>query len=160
MRNYTILFITILFVLMSCTNSAPNKAKDEQATLSDRDKEAIMTTFIETQDAWNDGNIEEFMKGYWESDKLVFTGAGGVTYGYDATLNRYIASYPDNDAMGILKFTVKDLYQIDLSTALMIGQFYLSREMGDLVGHYTLVWQKIDDKWLIISDHSSGQNVN
>ena len=61
--------------------------------------------------------------------------------------------------MGMLKFTIKDLFQIDNRTVMMIGRFYLSRTMADVEGYFTLIWQKIDGKWLIISDHSSGQYV-
>jgi hypothetical protein len=44
---------------------------------------------------------------------------------------------------------------IDTRTVLLIGKFHLTRTIGDLSGHYTLVWQKIDGKWVIICDHSS-----
>lgn len=33
--------------------------------------------------AWNRGDLEGFMKGYWESDSLMFIGKSGVTYGYN-----------------------------------------------------------------------------
>jgi hypothetical protein len=112
-----------------------------------------------TEEAWNQGNLEEFMKGYWVSDSLVFTGSRGPTYGYDSTLESYRRGYPDLETMGKLDFEIVDLRQIDVRTALMIGKFYLTRTIGDLQGYYTLVWQKTDGKWVIISDHSSGDPV-
>ena len=146
-----------LIFLFSCTGSVESISENTTLELSGGDREEIMEIFLATQEAWNDGDLEGFMKGYLKSEKLVFTGVGGPTYGYDATLERYIKGYPNEEAMGVLKFTVIDLNRVDNSTALMIGKFYLSRTIGDLVGHYTLVWQKIDGEWLIISDHSSGQ---
>lgn len=150
--------LPILLFIVSCSGRTGNTETGD-IKLSDSERDVIMNTLFATQDAWNTGNMEEYMKAYWESEKLVFTGATGPTYGYNKTLERYKLSYPDKETMGVLKFKVIDLYKIDQKTALMIGQFYLSRSMGDVIGFYTLVWQKIDGEWLIISDHSSGQAI-
>ena len=154
----TLIIILLALISFSC-NTADEISGEERPKLSEADREEIMETFLLSQDAWNKGDIEKFMAPYWKSEKLVFAGVGGPTYGYKATLERYKKSYPDKETMGLLKFTVLDLHRIDNSTALLIGKFYLSRSMADLVGHFTLVWQKIDGKWFIISDHSSGQQV-
>jgi len=158
MKKVLFLLLTVL-AFVSCNTSDTDKLYEEPAVLTQADKDEIMDTFLMTQDAWNAGNLVKFMNGYWESEKLVFTGVKGPTYGYNATLERYQKSYPDLDNMGKLQFEVKDLYRIDTRSALMIGKFYLTRTVGDLQGYYTLVWKKIDGKWLIISDHSSGEDV-
>lgn len=132
---------------------------DDNYVLSEADSKEIRSTLQSTQDAWNTGDLEGFMEGYWKSEKLAFVGVQGPTYGFKKTLERYKSGYPDAETMGMLKFTIKDLYQIDSRTALMIGRFYLSRSMQDVEGYFTLVWQKIDGSWIIISDHSSGQFV-
>lgn len=157
MKIKFIIAIALLVFLASCS-SADKKDKNEY-NLSRTDKEEITNTLQATQDAWNTGDLEGFMEGYWKSDKLVFIGVQGPTYGYNETLERYKKGYPDIETMGMLKFTVKDLFQIDKTTVMMIGRFYLSRTMADVEGYFTLIWQKIDGKWLIISDHSSGQYV-
>lgn len=157
MNTRVLIAASLLLFLGSCSDSA--KKKETVFNLSEADQNEITNTLYKTQDAWNTGDLEGFMAGYWKSEKLVFTGVQGPTYGYNETLERYKKGYPNSEIMGMLKFTIKDLYQIDNKTALMIGRFYLSRSMEDLEGYFTLVWQKIDDKWLIISDHSSGQFV-
>ena len=149
--------IALLFATVSCNNRQGSASDTVLGELPASDREEIETLFMSTEDAWNQGDLEGFMAAYWDSDQMIFTGVGGPTYGYKATLERYKKSYPDNEAMGMLKFNILDLYQIDQATALMNGKFYLSRTIGDLVGHFTLVWKKIDGKWLIICDHSSGQ---
>jgi len=131
-----------------------------QEKLSGKDKEAILKVFQMTEYAWNECDIDKFMEGYWKSDKLVFVGAGGPTYGWEATRKRYHTSYPDLPAMGKLAFEVLDIYKIDAKTAILIVKFHLSRSIGDVSGHYTLVWQKIDGKWVIICDHSSAAEKN
>ena len=158
MNKELILLLPLAILLTSCGEGG-KKGDTELIKLSDKDRDEIMTTFLETQDAWNEGSIEGFMKAYWQSEKLVFLGAAGPTYGYTKTLERYKKSYPDRETMGILKFKVIDLYKIDNNSAIMIGQYYLSRSMGDALGYYTLVWQEIEGEWLIVSDHSSGQVI-
>lgn len=160
MKNIFINALLLLTVITGCGNPENEiSTKAEQLILSEADSTAIMRTFLLTEDAWNSGNLEEFMKGYLVSDRLVFVGSRGPTYGYDATLESYRRGYPDLDAMGKLEFDIIDLYQVDNRTVIMIGKFYLTRTIGDMQGYYTLVWQKIDGKWLIISDHSSGEEV-
>ncbi|MDX1637162.1 MAG: nuclear transport factor 2 family protein [Balneolaceae bacterium] len=145
---------------MSCSESETSAGESKPFPgISQSDSLAIVNTLMQTRDAWNRGDLEGFMDGYWHSEKLAFVGTGGPNYGYESTLERFRNGYPDREAMGSLEFEVLRLYQVDSKTALMIGRFYLAREMGDLQGHFTLVWQKMDDQWVIISDHSSGEVV-
>ena len=60
--------------------------------------------------------------------------------------------------MGNLKFTILELSKIDRKTVYVIGKFELTRDIGNLSGHFTLVIQKIKNEWLIVSDHSSSSN--
>ena len=52
------------------------------------DDTSIREVMQQQQDAWNKGDIESFMTGYWNSDSLMFIGSSGVTYGYKNTLER------------------------------------------------------------------------
>ena len=67
--------VTLLLFLASCINTEKNK--DKIYTLSKADQKEITNTLYETQDAWNTGDLEGFMEGYWKSDKLVFIGVQG-----------------------------------------------------------------------------------
>ncbi|MVM34714.1 DUF4440 domain-containing protein [Spirosoma sp. HMF4905] len=112
---------------------------------------------LERQTAdWNAGRVDKFMNGYWPSDSLTFVGKVGVTYGYQATLANYKKRYPDRASMGSLKF---DILQLDFpapDVAYVIGRFHLTRpKIGDADGHFTLLWRKINNRWVIVSDHSS-----
>lgn len=124
-------------------------------TLSENDRQGILRVFEEQEKAWNTGDIEKFMEGYWQSDSLTFIGSSGITYGWTNTLNNYQKRYPDKTAMGTLSFKILRLEKLDKKTAFLIGTFHLKRDIGDLSGHFTLVWKKIGGKWVIISDHTS-----
>ncbi|MGB0423432.1 MAG: YybH family protein [Flavobacteriales bacterium] len=105
--------------------------------------------------AWNKGDLDAFMLGYWESDSLTFIGKSGVNKGWATTLNNYKKSYPDTSSMGQLTFTNLEMHKLGENHAYVIGKWYLQRSMGDIGGHYSLIWRKIDGNWVIISDHSS-----
>ena len=49
----------------------------------------ILKVLHEQQTAWNNGEIENFMKGYWKDDSLLFIGSKGPTYGWQKTLDNY-----------------------------------------------------------------------
>lgn len=127
--------------------SANAQTKDEQSILSILDAQ---TKF------WNAGDLENFMKGYWKSDSLMFIGKTGVTYGYNNTLENYRKGYPNRDAMGILKFNILKVERIAVDAYFVVGKWHLTREKaGDVEGHYTLLFKKIKGEWVIVADHSS-----
>ncbi len=143
------LYIIVLMLLtISISGFAGNK-------LSEKEKLVILGLLDEQVVAWNEGNLDEFMQTYWNSEKLVFVGSRGPTYGWQATLESYKKGYPNKVAMGKLNFKILEISKIDKKTVFVIGRFELTREIGDLTGHFTLVIQKIKGEWLIISDHSS-----
>lgn len=104
---------------------------------------------------WNRGDIDAFMKGYWESDSLMFVGKNGATYGYQKTLNNYKKNYPDTTSMGKLRFNILEVRRLSATHYFVLGKWMLTRSIGDLSGHYTLLLKKIKGKWTIIADHSS-----
>ncbi len=105
--------------------------------------------------AWNRGDITSFMNGYWENDSLMFIGKSGVTYGWINTLNNYKKGYPDTTAMGKLSFNIISVKRLSKKYYHVVGKWSLKRSIGDLSGHYTLLFEKVNDRWVIISDHSS-----
>jgi hypothetical protein len=105
--------------------------------------------------AWNNGNIEEFMKGYWNNDSLMFIGKSGVTYGYQNTLMNYKKHYNGADAMGTLSFELIKVQRLSPEYYFIVGKWHLKRNIGDVGGHYNLLFRKIKGAWVIVADHSS-----
>lgn len=120
------------------------------------DRRAILLILKRQTEEWNTGRIDRFMTGYWISDSLTFVGKAGITYGYKATLDNYKKRYPDRDSMGTLKF---DILQMDFpspTVAYVIGRWNLTRpKVGNTGGYFTLLWRKINNRWVIVSDHTS-----
>ncbi len=105
--------------------------------------------------AWNKGNIDGFMKGYWESDSLKFIGKNGIKYGWSNALKNYKKNYPDTAAMGKLDFTLLEVKKLSGKYYFVVGKWHLQRSIGDIGGHFSLLFHKISKQWKIIADHTS-----
>ena len=125
------------------------------AFVQSKDELSIRKILDDQTAAWNRGDIDGFMKGYWESDSLMFIGKSGVTYGWSNTLKNYKKNYPDTAAMGKLVFTLIEVKKLSKEYYHVTGKWFLKRSIGDIGGHYTLLFRKINGRWVIISDHSS-----
>ena len=119
------------------------------------DEEKIRSILAAQTVAWNRGDAEGFMQGYWKSDSLLFIGKSGVTHGWQQTLANYKKGYPDTAAMGKLSFDILSVKQLSPDYAFVVGKWMLKRTKGDLSGHYTLLFRKIKGQWVIVADHSS-----
>lgn len=109
----------------------------------------------EQEVAWNKGDIDGFMLSYWNSDSLKFIGKIGIQYGWKNTLDNYKKSYPDKATMGELAFSIISVEKLSENSCYVIGKWNLKREKGDVGGYYTLLWKKINNKWVIVTDHTS-----
>lgn len=142
MRKILSLFvIAVLFF-----TSVPAQSNDEVAIRSEIEKQRL---------AWNAGDVERFMDTYWQSDSLMFIGKSGVTYGWKNTLANYKKSYPDAAAMGKLDFDILKVERLSGAYFFVVGKWHLTRSIGDVGGHFTLLFKKEKNKWVIVADHSS-----
>jgi ketosteroid isomerase-like protein len=125
------------------------------ADARESDRAAISKILKEQQSAWNRGEVDAFLEGYWHSPELTFSGSGGIARGWDAVLARYKKSYPDRAAMGQLDFSQLDFRFLGPDAALVLGRWHLVREKGAIGGVFSLVWQRFPEGWRIIHDHTS-----
>jgi ketosteroid isomerase-like protein len=138
-----LLIYFICFILFTC--HAPSEKKEE---------DQIRAVMYQQELAWNAGDLDAFMLGYWNSDSLKFVSSRGTTYGWQKTLENYKRSYPDKEAMGILTFEILEVDVLSESAAFVLGKWQLQRQ-DSIGGYYTLLWKKINGKWLIVLDHTS-----
>jgi ketosteroid isomerase-like protein len=123
--------------------------------LDAQDKQAILKIMENQQNAWNKGDIDGFMQGYWKSDSLLFVGSTAPVHGWQATIERYKKKYPDKAAMGTLIFTILKVELLDKTNAFMLGAWNLKREKDAPGGYFTLWFKKIKGEWKIVVDHTS-----
>jgi uncharacterized protein (TIGR02246 family) len=119
------------------------------------DESAIRSVLDAQQRAWNRGDIKAFMAGYDESDDIVFTSGGHVQRGFAATLARYQAAYGQDNQMGHLDFEVIEVRFLGSNSALVMGRFALSDTPKSGSGLFTLVFERREQGWRCIHDHTS-----
>lgn len=143
MKNWIILMSVLLF--FSCA----------EVVNQEQDKAEIEIALHKSAEDWSAGNVEAFMEAYWKSDRLQFVGSQGITYGWDNTLKNYYKRYPTKDHMGKLNFEILDISFLATDLYLLTGKYHLERTVGNADGIFTVVFKKMNNKWLIIADHSA-----
>ena len=139
----SILFIVVLLILATTI------------TAQSKDEKTIRAVLTNQTNAWNQGNLQNYMQGYWQNDSLMFIGKSGITYGWQKTLENYKKGYPDTAAMGKLKFELLAVNKLSANYYFVVGKWNLVRSIGNVGGTFTLLFRKIKNTWVIVSDHSS-----
>ena len=142
----------VLLIFVSCQQPENTRQSDIAA-----DVVAVLHTQVA---AWNAGDIDGFMAGYWQSDSLRFASGGNITYGWQATLQRYKKAYPDKATMGHLDFSVIKVTPLGPEATLVFGRWRLTRDNDSPNGLFTLDRRKFGSRWLITPDHHTSANQN
>jgi beta-aspartyl-peptidase (threonine type) len=137
------------WLAMSNLRSAEDRPADDP-------EKAVRAVLDEQQTAWNKGDLEGFMAGYWKSDDLRFFSGPDVTQGWQATLDRYKKKYQaDGKEMGKLTFSEVDAVKLGPDAALVRGRWKLKMSKDEPGGLFTLVFRRTPDGWRIVHDHTS-----
>jgi ketosteroid isomerase-like protein len=145
--------VVIFMALLAVAARVPKLSAASEERESDR--AAIKKILEAQQNNWNQGNVNDFLEGYWRSPDLTFSGSGGIARGWDGVLARYKKNYPDRASMGQLDFSGLEFRFLGNDAALVLGHWHLARERGDIGGVFSLVWQRFPEGWRIIHDHTS-----
>ncbi|MBI2619310.1 MAG: DUF4440 domain-containing protein [Ignavibacteriales bacterium] len=132
-------------VLLFCTSLSPAQSAEEQ----------IRTVLSDQMDAWNRGDLEGYMKGYWDSDQTTFVSGGSVTEGYAEVLSRYKKRYDSREKMGILSFEELTVRMLSEGISMVTGLWRLRRNDDSPWGRFTLILEKKSEGWRITYDHTS-----
>lgn len=153
------IFPLLLLILLSCNMNNTDIIQIIKQTPDEID--AIKKVLTTQQECWNNGDIDGFMKGYWNSEDLVFTSLNyQPAYGWKNTLERYKNSYPTKSSMGKLKFNILDLKLISKTTAILKGKWELIRDKDRPNGLFWLDLKKFDEDWLITKDSTISFEIN
>lgn len=145
----------LTLVLGACATGETGPTLDEDWNV-DPDEDRAVRALLEAQRlAWNDGDLEAFVEGYWASPDVVFASKDGVRLGAEDLLARYRERYPDRVAMGELRFDPPRLSDLGDDHVLAEGAWALRRDDGPRSGRYVLVLRRIDDAWRIVLDYTT-----
>lgn len=144
------LVFAIVFTVACVGSVRAQETQDAESNV-----EAIRNVLLTQQAAWNEGDYEGFMEGYWKSDSLTFASGGTFNRGWQTTLENYKVRYPDRAAMGILTFTLYTIKVLSETDAFVFGRFELEREKDRPSGVFTLLLKKFGEDWKVVFDHTS-----
>ena len=137
--------------LAACVS--PQQAPSETTDKPFRGEAFAITHLLKAQqNAWNAGDIDRFMDGYWNSPELRFASGGDVTFGWQATRDRYHKNYANRALMGTLTFSDLEVIEISDDAAIVHGGWALARDGDTPSGLFTLLLRKIDGAWKVVSD--------
>jgi ketosteroid isomerase-like protein len=118
------------------------------------DAAAIRTLLAGQVEAWNRGDLDAYMQGYWHSPQLRFISGSSVTAGWAGTLARYKARYDTAEKRGRLAFTDLDVQLLGPDAALAVGHWRLERNQP-VEGEFSLTLRRLPEGWRIVLDHTS-----
>jgi ketosteroid isomerase-like protein len=157
-RRFSPLLVALLVVLVAVTILlnlySARWAKDRPH----EDRQAIQDVLDAQVAAWNRGDLDGFMGGYWHSPDLTFFSGKDVTSGWDATLDRYRKRYQaeGRDKMGTLTFSDIEIDLLGSESAFVRGRWQLATGKEPLGGLFTLLFKRKPEGWRIVHDHTSG----
>lgn len=143
MRSVLLAVLCLLFASTFITAQDDKVARDIRKVMDDQVA------------AWNRGDVDAFMTGYWNSDKLAFVSGENVTRGWKPTLDRYKKSYDTRAKMGTLTFSDLEVTVLAKDAAVVLGSWSLAREKDNPHGKFTLIFRKFKEGWRIVMDHTS-----
>jgi len=144
MKIHVTIFVLLLFTVITSAQQ-----KETQASA------AIRSVLQSQAQAWNRGDIDGFMLGYWNSPSLVFVSGTNVTRGWQPTLDRYRKNYDSKAKMGTLTFSDLEITVLTKNAAVVLGNWSLAREKDNPHGKFTLILRKFKEGWRVVHDHTS-----
>lgn len=107
--------------------------------------------------AWNRGDLQGFMKGYWHSSDVTFFSGDTIIKGWESTLARYQNRYQSSGKeMGKLGFSDENIEMLGPDAAMVTARWHLEMSDGKkLEGLTTLLCKRMKGGWRIVHDHSS-----
>jgi uncharacterized protein (TIGR02246 family) len=109
------------------------------------------------QDAWNRGDFEGYMQGFWNPG-VRFVSGGRITTGWQAVLDHYRRDYATPRTRGRLAFCDLEIQMLAPDTAQLVGHYDLERAEKPQHGVNTRLFRKIDGRWVIVLNHVSSQD--
>jgi beta-aspartyl-peptidase (threonine type) len=138
--------VAVLLGGWNILSAAPPAAADQ----------AIRQVLTDQAAAWNRGDLDGFMAGYWRDPNLTFFSEGTVTRGWDATIERYRKRYKsEGKEMGKLTFSELDVQVLGDDAAVVRGRWGLELSSSKPGGLFTLLFRKKAEGWRIVHDHTS-----
>lgn len=127
----------------------------QEACAHGDDEAAIRALIARMQDAWNRGDFEDYMAGFWNPG-VVFVSRGRFQDGWQGTLDHYVRDYGGApERRGTLAFRDIRIEMLAPDAAMLISNYTLTRPQNAQEGINTRLMRKIGGNWVIALNHVS-----
>lgn len=121
--------------------------------------QGIQNNFEQQTSAWNNGDLKAYVEAYVAGDSAKTISKAGVIYGKVNILKQY-QQYYNKENMGTLWFDQFTYQKLREDLYYVVGRFNLknmdkNKQPKERHGWFSVLMQKIDAKWFILSDHST-----
>jgi len=158
-----ILFVVLVGVGTVFVSTVARATGSSTAEADEKEIRAVLEAQVK---AWNKGDLDGFMAGYWNDDGLTFISGGDITSGWKKTKERYEKRYKaEGKEMGKLTFSELHIETFSPNAAMLRGKFELvfekekDEKKKTARGRFTLILRKFPDGWKITHDHTSAEEV-
>ena len=147
--------IVCLLVLLITADALTAEVKKPSA-----EETAIQKVLHDQVDAWNKGDLAEFMVGYWNSKDLTFYSGKDKHQGWDQAFARYKKRYQgEGQEMGTLAFSELEVQLLSPEFAVVKGRWNVEMKKETLNGLFTLIMRNSEKGWVIVHDTYIGVSL-
>jgi uncharacterized protein (TIGR02246 family) len=147
---------TVLAVVVGCAGPS-HEGRDGGADAVTVDEDVVLAVFDVGVAAWNRGDLEGYLATY--APDAVYVSGGKVLRGLEVIADSYRGRFGEGAAMGQLRVERLTLEWSGAGRAFATGHWILAREgQPEARGVFSVGLRQIDGRWLIASDHSSGES--
>lgn len=153
-RNVILIWTAILMIAASAVAQRSSASGVNDETIVSLAVTQVLGSQVK---AWNNHDLDAFMRGYWNSPDLTFFSGANERHGWQETMDRYKATYQSpGHEMGKLEFSNLRVEMLGPEAAFVRGEWHLTMSDGTTPhGLFTLVFRKFPEGWKIVHDHTS-----
>ena len=144
--TWSTLALTVLLAI-----SLPASASDDNADVV----AAIRAVMAATSGAWNRGDLSGYMASFARSERTRHIFNRDITVGHSAIEARFRSRYPDPSNMGTISNSDLDITVLAPDAASAFAHWTFERDGKTFAGVFTLIFRRLDGRWVIIHDHST-----
>ncbi len=156
MQLCSTLRLATLSLILLAPALLPAQAPNPLHTAS-RQELDIIKVLVAQENAWNKGDLAAFASSFKDSPDTLFI-THQVFRGFAGLVDEYKRDYPSRGAMGTLAYSDLEVHPLDENFAVVIGRYRLERSKkdgGNVEGLFSLVFEKTDNGWKIVVDHTT-----
>lgn len=156
-RTVYALAAVLLAITFAAGNQSLAQKPENPLHTASRTELDVVKAVLAQEKSWNSGDLEGYVKGYKDSPDTLFIGRQ-ISRGYAQILEDYRRNYPTRAIMGALSFTEIEIHPLSDTFVVCLGKYHLDRpkrDGGNADGIFSLVFEKTDQGWKIVLDHTS-----